>query len=56
VKLNPEALVVTSFETSEEADSILATTFVPLDPTPMTRCYYCPPQTSIDPANTGVVE
>ena len=40
MKLNPEALVVSSFQTS--------TLVVPgvadmTDPTPLTMCYYCPP-------------
>lgn len=42
MKLNPEELVVSSFETAE---SPAAVSFDPFDPTPMTRCYWCPPQT-----------
>jgi hypothetical protein len=44
MKLDPEDLVVASFETSAEAIA-LPGTIGPYDPTPMTRCYYCPPKT-----------
>lgn len=44
MKLNPEDLVVTSFQTGE-AEAIIAATTTIGDPTPMTRCYWCPPKT-----------
>jgi hypothetical protein len=40
MKLNPEALVVSSFETSEAAEAGPIGTY---DPTPMTFCFWCPP-------------
>lgn len=45
MKLNPEELVVTSFETSEPEALPAIGTIGPYDPTPMTRCYWCPPRT-----------
>lgn len=46
MKLHPEELVVSSFET-EEAERIApgTGTIGPYDPTPMTYCYWCPPRT-----------
>ena len=43
MKLNPEELVVSSFQTSEQEAAIgpIGT----YDPTPMTFCYWCPPKT-----------
>ena len=42
-KLNPDDLVVSSFETESlsqfSSKELLTTT----DPTPATRCYWCPP-------------
>lgn len=47
-RLNPEDLVVASFPTSEgEAVVGPVTTIGPYDPTPMTMCYWCPPD-SVD--------
>jgi hypothetical protein len=44
MKLNPEELVVTSFDTA--ADAVKAPgTIGPYEPTPMTYCYWCPPGT-----------
>jgi hypothetical protein len=55
MKLNPEELVVSSFETSQEA-AALPVTIGPYDPTPMTRCFWCPPPTiGTDPATVVVV-
>lgn len=50
MKLNPEDLVVASFETSAAAvayaDSVGSfPPECPLYPTPHTRCFECPPQT-----------
>jgi hypothetical protein len=47
MKLNPEELNVTSFDTGAEADylSPVATIRTINDPTAATRCYYCPPAT-----------
>ena len=43
MKLNPEDLVVSSFDTSASVyEPILLPT---TDPTAETRCYYCPPAT-----------
>jgi hypothetical protein len=41
MKLNPEELVVVTFETSDEA-AALPGTIGPNHPTPMTRCFDCP--------------
>jgi hypothetical protein len=43
MKLNPEDLAVTSFQTSES--DALAGPGGTYNPTAMTFCYYCPPQT-----------
>lgn len=54
MKLNPEELVVSSFETADAA-AALPVTIGPYDPTPMTRCFWCPPQTiGTDPATVVV--
>lgn len=46
MKLNPDELVVSSFETSgAEAIAVPTTIGTTTDPTPMTRCYWCPPRT-----------
>ena len=45
MKLNPEELVVASFETSEPDAVVAPGTIGPYDPTPMTYCYWCPPRT-----------
>jgi hypothetical protein len=45
MKLNPEALVVSSFPTTETDAVAAPTTIGPYDPTPMTYCYWCPPRT-----------
>lgn len=42
MKLNPDDLAVSSFETS---DRVIAGPIGTYDPTAMTFCYYCPPQT-----------
>lgn len=42
MKLNPDDLVVSSFETAENMDDIAGPGGT-YEPTPMTRCYYCPP-------------
>lgn len=44
MKLNPDELVVSSFETAETVAEIEGPGGT-YDPTPMTRCYWCPPQT-----------
>jgi hypothetical protein len=45
MKLNPESLEISSFETSvPEADAVYGTGS-PCDPTPLTMCYACPPRT-----------
>lgn len=41
MKLNPEELVVVTFETSDEA-AALPGTLGPNHPTPATRCFDCP--------------
>jgi DNA-binding LacI/PurR family transcriptional regulator len=47
MKLNPEDLSVTSFDTGAEADYLSPVTIVTInDPTAATRCYYCPPASS----------
>lgn len=49
MKLNPDDLVVASFETAEpaaEAQLAVATPLCPLFPTPNTACFVCPPATS----------
>jgi hypothetical protein len=49
MKLNPEELVVSSFDTAApqaEADPALATPLCPLFPTPNTACFVCPAPTS----------
>lgn len=49
MKLNPDDLVVTSFETADlavEESLALATATCPLFPTPATRCFVCPPATA----------
>ena len=56
MKLNPESLVVASFETSQPAAAALPTTIGPYDPTRMTYCYWCPPQTIDCPIYTGPAE
>lgn len=54
MKLNPEELVVTSFETSQDA-AALPGTIGPYEPTPMTRCYWCPPPTIATEPGTIVI-
>jgi hypothetical protein len=44
MKLNPEELVVSSFQTSER-EAVIAPTTGTYQPTPMTFCYWCPPKT-----------
>jgi hypothetical protein len=46
MKLNPEELVVSSFQTSE-AERVIGPggTIGPYEPTPMTYCYWCPQKT-----------
>lgn len=51
MKLNPEELVVVTFETSDEA-AALPGTIGPNHPTPATRCFDCP--VGIEPAPIGV--
>lgn len=55
MKLNPEDLSVTSFRTSESAAIARPTTIGPYDPTAMTYCYYCPPQTINCPIGTDPI-
>lgn len=44
MKLNPEALVVVSFDTAGEADGLdAAGTQSPVCPTPNTACFVCDP-------------
>lgn len=50
MKLNPEELVVTSFQTGGQVAALAGTVpsvppACPLYPTPHTRCFECPPQT-----------
>jgi hypothetical protein len=50
MKLDPDDLVVSSFETSDEAEAVPESVqsyppMCPLYPTPHTRCFYCPPPT-----------
>jgi hypothetical protein len=50
MKLNPDDLVVASFETSDAAVAVEESVAslppaCPLYPTPHTRCFECPPQT-----------
>ena len=54
MKLNPEELVVASFETAD-ATAALPITIGPYEPTPMTRCYWCPPPTIATEPGTVVV-
>ncbi len=46
MKLNPEDLVVASFDTSSSAQSVLATYTCPIFPTPATQCFVCPAPSS----------
>ena len=47
MKLDPEALVVDSFDTTAvDAQAVLATYTCTQFPTPATRCFVCPPATS----------
>ncbi|HST60066.1 MAG TPA: hypothetical protein VLK84_15275 [Longimicrobium sp.] len=49
MKLNPDDLEVTSFDTTDaaaEAELALATYTCTAFPTPATRCFICPPATS----------
>jgi hypothetical protein len=46
MKLNPDALVVTSFETGGDEDLLIpAGTQSPVCPTPNTACFVCDPPT-----------
>lgn len=47
MKLNPEHLVVTSFETTAARSAVdaLATPTCTVFPTPATQCFICPPVT-----------
>jgi hypothetical protein len=59
MKLHPDDLVVASFQTSDEFLALPGTvdTLPPLYPTPMTRCFYCPPPTlNICPITAPVAE
>ncbi len=54
MKLNPDSLVVSSFPTAESVadyEGPIGTN----DPTPMTRCFWCPPQTIGTEPGTVVV-
>lgn len=42
MKLDPQDLVVTSFDTGDQ-DALLVPTIGPQDPTPDTGCRWCPP-------------
>jgi hypothetical protein len=53
MKLNPDELVVSSFETADAASPILPVTD---DPTPATRCFWCPGAPTIDPGTVVVTE
>lgn len=47
MKLNPDALVVTSFETGGDDDLLIpAGTQSPVCPTPGTQCFVCPAPSS----------
>lgn len=56
MKLNPDDLSVTSFDTSASADAIGGPTGT-YQPTPMTYCYWCPPKTidTLQPVDTIIV-
>ena len=56
MKLNPEELVVSSFETGEASAAAVPTTIGPYDPTPMTYCYWCPARTLDCPLFTVPVD
>ena len=43
MKLNPEALVVSSFETADAPEAAAIARTTPQCPTPMTFCFVCPP-------------
>ena len=50
MKLNPDDLVVSSFDTANESFALQESVnslppACPLYPTPYTRCFECPPQT-----------
>jgi hypothetical protein len=46
MKLNPEELTVTSFDTAAREDYLSPVTIRTInDPTAATHCYYCPPAT-----------
>ncbi|HEU4881875.1 MAG TPA: hypothetical protein VFT45_06515 [Longimicrobium sp.] len=51
MKLNPEELVVSSFQTSEQ-EAIIGPGGT-YQPTPQTFCYYCPPKTFDCPVFTA---
>lgn len=46
MKLDPQDLVVTSFDTGVDGDTDLLPTIGPDDPTPATACRWCPPGTT----------
>jgi hypothetical protein len=50
MKLNPDDLAVSSFETSDPA--AVAGPIGTYEPTPMTYCYWCPPRTLNCPIGT----
>lgn len=50
MKLNPDDLSVTSFQTSDS--DALAGPGTSYDPTAMTFCYYCPPRSMDCPGGT----
>ena len=46
MKLNPEELVVSSFQTADDSDPLAAAgTQSPVCPTPNTACFVCDPPT-----------
>lgn len=46
MKLNPEELVVSSFETGGDQTVEVAGTHSPVCPTPNTACFVCDPETT----------
>lgn len=53
MKLNPDDLSVTSFDTSSAESEAVAGPIGTYQPTPMTYCYYCPPRTFDCPIGTA---
>lgn len=43
MRLDPQDLIVTSFDTEAESDALKLPTIDTNDPTPATACRWCPP-------------